>query len=84
MNDSEYVAMICIDAETDILGFDSNKRPELTYGKTYLVVRIHPSDKIHQKFYRLVNDRGVKTEYLRSRFVTQEEFREMKLKEIGI
>ena len=79
MNGDEYVPMICIDAETDILGFDSNKRPELTYGKTYLAARIH-----HQKFYRIVNDRGIKTEYLRSRFVTQEEFREMKLKEIGI
>lgn len=79
MNDSEYVAMICIDAETDILGIDSNKRPELTYGKTYHAAGIH-----HQKYYSLVNDRGVKTEYLRSRFVTQEEFREMKLKEIGI
>ena len=28
--------------------------------------------------------RGVENHYLRTRFVTQEEFRELKLKEIGI
>lgn len=78
--------MICIDDETDMLQFGSGEK-ELTRGKEYEVLH---------KYYELVgemrspiqitvmNDRGRKCDYLLSRFVTIEEWREMKLNELGI
>ncbi len=78
--------MICIDDETDILQFGAREK-ELTRGKEYEVLH---------KYYELdgemrspiqiivMNDRGRKGDYLISRFVTIEEWREMKLNELGI
>jgi hypothetical protein len=78
--------MICIDDETDILQFGSGEK-ELTRGKEYEVLH---------KYYELdgemrspiqiivMNDRGRKGDYLLSRFATIEEWREMKLNELGI
>lgn len=71
--------LVCIDCETDILKFGQNGVCELTYGKTYYVIETY-----HVRFYTLINDKGISNDYLRTRFVTQEEFRELKLKEIGI
>jgi hypothetical protein len=68
--------LVCIDCETDILKFGVC---ELTYGKTYHVIETY-----HIRFYTLINDKGISNDYLRTRFVTPDVFREMRLKEIGI
>jgi hypothetical protein len=70
--------LVCIDCETDILKFGQNGVCELTYGKTYYV------KTYHMRFYTLINDNGISNDYLRTRFVTPDVFREMRLKEIGI
>lgn len=71
--------LVCIDYETDILKFGQNGVCELTYGKTYYVIETY-----HIRFYTLINDNGISNDYLRTRFVTPDVFREMRLKEIGI
>ena len=58
---------------------DQNGVCELTYGKTYYVIETY-----HIRFYTLINDKGISNDYLRTRFVTPDVFREMRLKEIGI
>jgi len=71
--------LVCIDCETDILKFGLRGGQELTYGKTYYVIETY-----HIRFYTLINDKGISNDYLRTRFVTPDVFREMRLKEIGI
>jgi hypothetical protein len=71
--------LVCIDCETDILKFGQNGVCELTYGKTYYVIETYDI-----RFYTLINDNGISNDYLRTRFVTPDVFREMRLKEIGI
>ena len=69
--------VICIDDVTDILKFGHGKK-ELTRYKEY---------EILTKFNNhisIINDLGYRDEYLLSRFVTIDEFREIRLKELGI
>ena len=54
----------------------------LTYGKEYEVVNY--TENLFDDFVEVVNNYGHNTEYLRSRFVSKEEWREMKLKELGL
>ena len=74
--------MICVRAETDALGIDKDKRPELTYGKSYKI--IDKSFSPRATYFYLVNDRGGISEYLTDRFVTPEQWRDIRLGEIGI
>jgi hypothetical protein len=74
--------VICIDDITDILGFGDGRK-ELTYGKEYKV--IHPWFKDGEIVkYELINDLGQKTDYRIERFVSKSEFREIKLRKLGI
>lgn len=54
----------------------------LTYGTEYEVVNY--TENLFDDFVEVVNNYGHNTEYLRSRFVSKEEWREMKLKELGL
>ena len=54
----------------------------LTYGKEYEVVKYR--ENLFDEFVEIVNNYGHNTEYLRSRFVSKEEWRAMKLKELGL
>ena len=54
----------------------------LTYGTEYEVVNY--TANLFDDFVEVVNNYGHNTEYLRSRFATKEEWREMKLKELDI
>jgi hypothetical protein len=53
----------------------------LTYGTEYEVVNY--VEPVHE-FVEIINNFGHNTEYLRKRFATKEEWREMKLNELGI
>jgi hypothetical protein len=76
--------LICIDDVTDILKFGNGIR-ELTYGKEYEILFKYESKRGSDRIQiQIINDRGHRNEYLLSRFVTRDEFRELKLKEIGI
>jgi len=52
----------------------------LTYGKVYDEVESEGDDR----FICIINNNERKTSYLRASFITLEEFREKKLKELGI
>ena len=76
--------VVCIDDVTDILKFGDGIR-ELTYGKEYEILVTYESKRGPDRIQiQIINDRGDRNEYLLSRFVTREKFRELKLKEIGI
>ena len=75
--------LICIDNITDILNF-GNGESELTYGKEYEVVRWFDKHEDGRQFITIINDSNKKSEYLISRFVTKEVYREKKLKQLGI
>ena len=76
--------VVCIDDVTDILKFGDGIR-ELTYGKEYEILVTKNSKRGPDRIQiQIINDRGDRNEYLLSRFVTREKFRELKLKEIGI
>ena len=76
--------VVCIDDVTDILKFGDGIR-ELTYGKEYEILVTYESKRGPDRIQiQIINDRGDRNEYLLSSFVTREEFRELKLKEIGI
>ena len=77
----EPTMMVCIDDATDNLNFGDGQK-ELTFGKTYKVSADRTKDD--RLYFRLVNDKNKSSDYLSSRFVTIEEFREFKLKELGI
>lgn len=53
----------------------------ITYGTEYTVSRY---DLLDAEWVEIINNEGLRSEYLRRRFVTKEEWREMKLKELGI
>ena len=74
--------LICIDAETDILNF-GNGIKELTWGKEYKILSFY-KNKRGVYYYALINDNGVNNGYLSNRFITLEEFRELKLNKLGI
>lgn len=69
--------VICIDDVTDILKFGHGKK-ELTRCKEYEILTKF------NKHISIINDLGYRDEYLLSRFVTRDEFREIKLNELGI
>jgi hypothetical protein len=77
--------VICIDDVTDILNFGDGRK-ELTLYKEYEIIEKFidynsglDSNRIQVS---IINDLGVKNEYLLSRFVTREEFRELQLNEL--
>ena len=79
--------VICIDDVTDILNF-GDSRKELTLYKEYEIIEKFidynsglDSNRIQVS---IINDLGIKNEYLLSRFVTREEFRELQFNKIGI
>ena len=55
----------------------------LTYGTEYEVVN-YVEDMVIDDYVEIINNFGHNTEYLRKRFVRKEEWREMKLKELGL
>ena len=75
--------LICIDHITDILNF-GNGEPELTYGKEYEVTRLFDKKEDGRQFIGIINDSNKQSEYLITRFVTKEVYRDNKLKELGI
>lgn len=75
--------LICIYEVTDILDFGSGD-PELTYGKEYEILREFNRLEDGRQFVGIRNDSNVLTEYLISRFVTKDVFRQKQLKKIGI
>lgn len=79
--------VICIDGVTDILNFGNGKK-ELTKYKEYEILEkfINYNDGMNSNRIQIsiINDIGCRNEYLLSRFVTIDEFREMRLKELGI
>lgn len=79
MLENEY--LICIDDVTDILNFGKDKTPELAYGKTYYVEFYKPHEDGRQ-YVRLKNERNVWNDYLITRFVTKEEFRNIKIEKL--
>ena len=77
----EPMIMVCIDDATDNLNFGDGQK-ELTFGKTYSVSTDQTKDG--RLYFRLVNDKNKSSDYLSTRFVTMEEFRELKLSQLGI
>lgn len=75
--------VVCIDDVTDILNFGDGIK-ELTYGKEYEIIEKYYQIEWDRRQISIINDIGIKTEYRLSRFVTLEEWRDNKLKEIGI
>jgi hypothetical protein len=65
--------VVCIDAYT----FTG-----LTYGKVYDEVKL--DDSYPLGFITIIDNNNDERSYLRSSFITLEEFREKKLKEIGL
>ena len=73
--------LICIYEVTDILDF-GNGNPELTYGKEYEIVREFERLENGRQFVGIRNDSNVLTEYLVSRFVTKDIFRQTQIEKI--
>ena len=78
--------VICIDDITDILNFGDGRK-ELTLYKEYEIIEKYIDytgdvDSWHRIQVSIINDLGIKNEYLLSRFVTREEFRELQLNEL--
>ena len=78
--------VICIDDVTDILNFGDGRK-ELTLYKEYEIIEKYIDytgdvDSWHRIQVSIINDLGIKNEYLLSRFVTREEFRELQLNEL--
>lgn len=71
--------LICIDDVTDILNFGDGIK-ELTYGKEYHIRRFPQSER--HSYVSIINDKGVINEYFRSRFVTREEYRDIKINKV--
>ena len=61
--------LICIDDVTDILNFGDGRK-ELTLYKEYEIIEKFNIERIQVS---IINDLGIKNEYLLSRFVTREE-----------
>lgn len=74
--------LICIDDETDILNFGDGVK-ELTYGKEYQI-NSHYDCTNGERYYSILNDKGVGNDYLSDRFVSLDKFREIQLNKIGI
>lgn len=73
--------LICIYEVTDILDF-GNDNPELTYGKEYEIIREFERLEDGRQFVGIRNDSNVITEYLISRFVTKDIFRQTQIEKI--
>ena len=78
--------VICIDDVTDILNFGDGRK-ELTLYKEYEIIEKYIDytgdvDSWHRIQVSIINDLGIKNEYLLSRFVTREEFRELQLNQL--
>lgn len=73
--------LICIYEVTDILDF-GNDNPELTYGKEYEIIREFERLEDGRQFVGIRNDSNVITEYLISRFVTKDIFRQKQIEKI--
>ena len=73
--------LICIDHITDVLNF-GNGEPELTYGKEYEVTRWFDKHEDGRQFIGIINDSGKRNEYLITRFVTKEKWRDKQINKI--
>ena len=73
--------LICIYEVTDILDF-GNDNPELTYGKEYEIIREFERLEDGRQFVGIRNDSNVITEYLISRFITKDIFRQTQIEKI--
>jgi hypothetical protein len=64
--------------------FSQGLQHELTYGKIYDTLRpTFSQTELHNNWW-IVNDRGHEELYSKDTFITLEEWRSMKLKELGI
>lgn len=79
MIEKDFVSLICIDPVTDILNF-GNGKPELTYGKEYKVDRWFEIHVDGRQFIGIINDSGIRNEYLITRFVTRTTWRNMQIR----
>ena len=81
--------MICIDDETDILKFGDGVK-ELTCGRQYEILVFYLPKEDREPQVQVINDRGIKNDYLLSRFkfIKLEEWtaleREKKLNNLGL
>ena len=75
---TRFGSVICISPDTEIGG--RIIKHQLTYGKAYDILT--PGQKVGGKFYVIKNDGGVTEEYLQSKFVTLEGWREKQIDSI--
>lgn len=75
--------LICINDVTDILGFGDGVK-ELTYGKSYEITRYYKILRDGRRYISLINDKNIDNDYLIDRFISLSEYRENKLKKLGI
>ena len=66
--------VVCIDAYT----FTG-----LTYGKVYDAI-FNYENVYNERFITIIDNNNIKKSYLKGSFITLEEFREKKLKELGL
>jgi c-di-AMP phosphodiesterase-like protein len=78
--------LICINDKPDILHHINSGLTtlNLTYGKEYQILCKLTNQSNGRQYISLVNDRGIKNDYLSDRFVSLEKFREIQLNKIGI
>jgi hypothetical protein len=75
--------LVCVDDETDILKIGDGVK-ELTWGKQYNIENVYEDINIEGGVYvSIINDKGVSNDYFIKRFITLEEFRDLKLNKLG-
>jgi hypothetical protein len=57
---------------------------ELTWGKEYKILSWSEPSEDGRQFLYIINDSGYYSEYLASRFVTKNKFREIQLEKLGV
>ena len=75
------IKVICIDDVTDILNFGDGIK-ELTYGKEYQILQYYYVEIDRPQQVMILNDRGIYNDYRLSRFVSLEEYRDIKLNKL--
>ncbi len=73
--------LICIDDVTDILGFGDGVK-ELTYGKSYKVIKFYVVEQGRHQQVNIINDLGISNDYRLDRFVSLKRWREIQLNKI--
>lgn len=75
--------LVCIDDFTDKLKIGDGIK-ELTFGKQYHIDNHYTLEEDGREFISIINDKGISNDYLVKRFITLEDFRDLKLSELGI